>query len=334
MAVRCSALSLGASGNAYLEEGDWQIGVAYRYVHSFRHFRGGEEEPQRVEQGTEVINDMHTWDASATYAITPRWTAALTLPTVYNERSSKYEHLGNLPLGNPRYTTRASGIGDLRLTTSYWLGNPDTSPDANLSVGAGVKMPTGDHEATDEFVRPAPGGGTREVTRPVDPSIQPGDGGWGAIVDVNGFQKLADRTFGYVSATYLMNPQDTNGVETPTSRPGNVTVDSVPDGYLVRAGVSFAIWPEQGLALSLGGRLEGTPPKDLIGDSNGFRRPGYMVSIEPGLTWVKGRWTLAVNTPVALVRNRQVSQLDEWRGTHGDAAFPDWYLTTSLNFRF
>ena len=338
MAVRCSALSLGATGGTYLEGGDWQAGVAYRYMNSFRHFRGGEEEPQRVEQGTEVINDLHTWDLNLSYAIVPRWTVSLAVPVVYNERSSKYEHLGNLPLGNPRFTTRASGLGDIRLTTGVWLFDPadDRSQDRNVSIGLGVKMPTGDYEATDDFHRYGPGGVVVQVERPVDQSIQPGDGGWGMLIDLNAFTKVVDRTYGYLTASYLMNPRETNGVETPNSRPGNVTLMSVPDGYLVRSGFSYALWPEEGLSMSLGVRFEGVPVTDWAGGSDGFRRPGYAISIEPGLTWVKGRYQFTINTPVALERNRERSVLDMARGpnVHGDAAFADWFLTASFSVRF
>src|SRR2546428_2548519 len=34
--------------------------------------------------------------------------------------------------------------------------------------------------------------------------------------------------------------------------------------------------PERGVSLSLGGRIDGIPYHDLIGKSDGFRRPGYV----------------------------------------------------------
>ena len=35
----------------------WQFSLNYRYFRSFRHFRGTHEEKNRVENGTEVINN-------------------------------------------------------------------------------------------------------------------------------------------------------------------------------------------------------------------------------------------------------------------------------------
>ena len=35
------------------------------------------------------------------------------------------------------------------------------------------------------------------------------------------------------------------------------------------------------VSVALGGRLEGIPVHDLVGGSEGFRRPGYIVSAEP-----------------------------------------------------
>ena len=35
----------------------WQASVNYRYFRSYKHFRGKHEETERVENGTEVINN-------------------------------------------------------------------------------------------------------------------------------------------------------------------------------------------------------------------------------------------------------------------------------------
>jgi hypothetical protein len=51
--------------------------------------------------------------------------------------------------------------------------------------------------------------------------------------------------------------------------------------------VGYTFLPKLGLTVTLGGRLEGAPPNDLIGSSGGRRRPGYAVSIEPGIVFIK-----------------------------------------------
>jgi hypothetical protein len=315
--VRCGALSLGAHGQNYLEAGQWQAGLAYRWVHSDRHFRGRHEEPERQARGTEVINDVHTFDLTATYALTRRLSLSLTVPFVHADRSSLYEHKGNN--SGERFHTQAGGLGDVRLMGNFWLFNPETSPDGNFALGAGLKAPTGDYKATDIFQRP-----NGPMLRYVDSSIQPGDGGWGVLVEAQGFQKLFQNTYAYANGTYLINPRE----RVPE------TGYSVWDAYVVRAGLAYVLWPSQGLSLSLGGRMEGVPVRDLIGGSEGFRRPGYAISIEPGIAWTHRKFSAALTAPVAVERNRQRNVSDRRLGRHGDAAFADFTINASLTYRF
>jgi hypothetical protein len=323
---------LGAENNSYLEPGHWQVSLAYRWLHSDRHFRGGHEEPQRQANGSEVINDVHTIDLSTTYALSRRLDLTFTLPFVTAERSSKYEHLGN-STANPRFTTSAGGVGDVRLVGNFWVLPPENHPNGNISLGLGVKAPTGDDAATDTFTRKV-GGKIVGVERPVDQSIQPGDGGWGLLLEMQGFQKLFRRAFGYLTASYLMNPAEHNQTQTPNSTPASPTYLSVTDAYLLRIGLTHAVWPAQGLSLSLGGRMEGVPARDAIGGSQGFRRPGYAISIEPGLSWAKGKYLVNLTAPVALERNREWSVPNLASGAQGDAAFADFLILLSVSRRF
>ncbi len=81
--------------------------------------------------------------------------------------------------------------------------------------------------------------------------------------------------------------------------------------------------------MSIGGRLEGLPAIDIIGKSERSSRPGYIVSLEPGLIWMNHVHTIALNVPVALIRNRTRSWIDRQDPTglkHGDAAFADFFV--------
>jgi hypothetical protein len=334
-AGHCAAAHpLGPDGDrAHLGESDWLVTFGYRWLHSDRHFRGSHEEPQRQALGTEVINDSHFFDFSALYAFNPRFSAALTLPFVYSTRSSLYEH----DRVN-RHTTSAGGLGDIRLTAYAWLLDPARMPKGNLSLGIGPKFPTGAYRATDVYYSAA-----GPVRRAVDQSIQPGDGGWGFTTEVFGFLQLLPRTYGYMQAFYLFNPENTNGVSTETgTRRGNPFEQemSIADQYLARAGLSYVLLPDWGLAVSLGGRLEGVPVRDAIGASDGFRRPGYAISIEPGVNLMKGKWSGTLSAPVALYRNRQRSVADErWTALsgihrHGDAAFTDYVIALTVSRQF
>ena len=127
-----------------------QIGMNYRYFRSFRHFRGTEEEPDRLANNTEVVNNAHAWDFFLTYGISERLYTSITIPTVINTRSSLYEH-GR----EERNTTFSRGIADIRLGLGYWLFDLEKSPDGNIALGLGVKLPTGNYNASDIFITSA-----------------------------------------------------------------------------------------------------------------------------------------------------------------------------------
>lgn len=93
-----------------------------------------------------------------------------------------------------------------------------------------------------------------------------------------------------------MSPQEENGVPTYRSNPYE-RVMSIADSYQARGGLEFLIWPKAGLILSLAGRADGVPVYDLVGGSDGFRRPGFAVSIEPGLILNVKSWSFNLYTP-------------------------------------
>ncbi|GJM44783.1 MAG: hypothetical protein DHS20C21_16250 [Gemmatimonadota bacterium] len=335
--VRVSPMGCGLSqsmdpSSGILGSREWQVSTDYQYFRSFRHFRGDEEEANRVEDGTEVINRNHSMDLGLEYGLTDRLGIALNVPVLFYDRSSLYEHYGNSPASNPgqdRFHTGAQGVGDVRLTGSYWLFDPMTSYRGNLSLGFGIKAPTGDSNVQDTFHKLAADGSDSLVTKAVDQSIQPGDGGWGFTLEGQGYRSLFSRTSVYFSAFYLFNPREVNDVP-----------HSVADQYSARAGFDYALLPEHGLSASLGGRWEGVPSEDWIGGSQGRRRPGYAVSVEPGATYRHRDLSFTLNVPIAVYRNRTQSVSDkertaetgEWR--QGDAAFADYLVSFSISKRF
>jgi hypothetical protein len=318
-------LSPGAGILPPLEGGQWEVSITYRYLATGNGYIGDDVWPnsEHIVARTEV----HSLDLQTTYAFTPRYSASLTVPFVYGIRSSVLDHDGT------RHTTRAGGLGDVRLVAHAWLLDPEKPRNGNVSVGIGVKAPTGDEKATDTFYKP-----TGPEKRPVDPAIQPGDGGWGLHLELAGYQKVIGRLYSYASGFYLLNPREENDAITTSPYPpgpnGAVRNLSVPDQYLGRAGFIYNIWPGQGLALSLGGRIDGVPTRDLLGGSEGFRRPGYSISVEPGVSWTRGQNTFNVYTPVMVYANRQKNIYDDRYGTHGPAAFADFLIFISFSRRF
>jgi hypothetical protein len=109
---------------------------------------------------------------------------------------------------------------------------------------------------------------------------------------------------------------------------------SVADQYLFRLGFSRPVPHTRRFAYTLSLRDEGVPVRDLIGKSNGFRRPGYAMSIEPGVEYFRGRDTWSVTVPIAVRRNRRRSVPDIADGRSGDAAFADYLITIGYSHRF
>ena len=176
------------------------------------------------------------------------------------------------------------------------------------------------------------------VERTVDQSIQPGTGGYGIILGVSGYRQLGMGFTGYANASYTVTPQETNGV--PTFRSGAYEgIMSITDTYLGRIGVEYALVAAPSVSLSMGLRIEGVPVFDLVGGSQGFRRPGYSVAIEPGISINRPKWSARLYVPYAIQRDRQQSVPDRQRsrdtGTYrqGDAAFADYLVAISFSYK-
>jgi hypothetical protein len=317
----------------------WDLNIAYRYFNSFRHFNGTVEQKQRIEEGTEVRNFNRTIDLSLVRTINDQWNIGVALPLIYNERSSKYEHISNLP-SSPRFVTSSGGIGDARITAYKWLWAPKPGRKGNLMGGIGLKLPTGNYKAVDDFTYKL------NATRvgPVDQSIQLGDGGLGVTLELSAFRQINNSWSLYGNAFYLINPRDNNGVSTarggiPSEAAVKYTshVMSVPDQYLIRAGSN---WTRKALTLSLGARYECIPTFDLIGKNSGFRRPGTVIAAEPGGNYQFKKFNLYAYLPISIFRERNQSQPDILRTidtkvfARGDAAFADYAINIGIGYKF
>ena len=234
----------------------WQLSAGFRYFKSFRHFSGTIENKDRIKQGTEVINHQASLDLSLTRILNDRWSLMIDVPILSNARSSLYEH-GR----KERHSMHSFGIGDVRLAAYRWLLDPKKSFRGNIQAGLGIKLPTGDYSYKDYYYNVGPNG-TKEL-RPVDQSIQLGDGGTGFTTEINAFY-LFQHNFGvYGNFYYLINPREQNGVVTSRSA-ANEAIMSVPDQYMFRAGFNYSLPQVKGLSVSAGARLEGIPVYDLL----------------------------------------------------------------------
>ena len=321
------------SSNPYSEPGETQVNVSTRNLRSTDHYNGTVEQIQRQTLDTYVINLQHAVDLTVSRTITSRFSVSAGVPFLV---ASWGIPSPTSPTPGPRANENARGIGDISVSGRYWVLPTSRFRTGNLSVGLGVKMPTGNSGYKDVYPDRT---GNNDQPRFVDQSVQPGDGGWGATLDLSGFKTVPHaQLFG--SASYLVNPRDRNTTTsgsinrlppgaTPNGDPSRF-YNSVPDQYMVRLGAAVPLG-KRGFAGSFAWRAEGLPRYDLIGASHGFRRPGVEMFVEPGISYAKGRQIYSFQMPFGYYRNRLP---DPYTGAAGDATFPKYIILASYGYRF
>ena len=297
----------------------WTLTLGYRYQPSFRHFIGTVEQKQREVLRNQIENIYHLLDIGVERQLTRRWSVSASLPVLFAHRNQLYPPSG-------KYVVNS--VGDATVGARAWIFKPPTESGDNISVGVSLKLPTGDFNSTGLATSQG-----QLIVATADQSIQAGDGGTGFAVDFQAYKRTYFHSELYFTGVYLFNPRNTNGVSTFRRLPGE-QVMSVTDQYLFRGGIGHAVPKIRGLAASFGGRIEGVPVRDAFGGSEGFRRPGYAISLDPGLLYARGTYTFSVNAPWAVERNRKRSVADYMNNTHGDAAFADYAFILSVSRRF
>jgi hypothetical protein len=296
------------------------ISVGYRFQPSSRHFVGTEEQKHREELGNQIQNTYHMFDVSVSRQLTRRWSVNGSLPVIFAYRNQLYV---------PRGEFQVNSIGDATVGARAWVFRPPTESGGNVSVGMSLKMPTGKYNA----MGVATDRNGNAILATADQSIQAGDGGTGFALDLQAHKPAYLQSMLYFSGVYLFNPRNTNGVSTFRTRRGE-EVMSVTDQYLFRGGVSRPLPKVPSITVTFGGRIEGVPVRDALGRSDGFRRPGYAISLDPGFLYTRAGYVFAVNVPFAVQRNRRRSVTDYQNGVHGDAAFADYTLSIGVSRRF
>lgn len=332
MASRLDAPVLGAFDEITEDEQNWQVSLSWRYQRSDRHFRGTHEETNREAEHSEVINDIHLAELGVRYNFDKRTSIAISVPYLMATRSHPIRDASREVVD--RSVLNSRGLSDVTVVARRMMFEPTAERRGNVTLGFGVKLPTGANNVVDTREREEDGERLFRVET-VDQSVQPGDGGFGFLLDFSAFRLLgpgSNMAF-YASGAYLINPEGTSGVQTFRGAPGE-QIMSIADQCVLRTGLVVGPESWNRFALGLGGRIEGVPVHDLFGSSEGFRRPGYAVSVEPSMSWSRGPHTVSLAVPIAVQRNRQRSVPDLARGSHGDAAFADWVLLTSYSRRF
>ncbi|HSE46430.1 MAG TPA: hypothetical protein VLA89_13980 [Gemmatimonadales bacterium] len=283
MPIRFTSPSLGGQRQVFLQRHEWELGVSYRRLTADDWFIEDQIEPDSAPGGQPNQFNINTIDLSLRYGVTEQLSLLFTVPLTTGTNSRIH------PDGN-RHGTSATGIGDISLVGNLWLLNASTHPAGNVALGLGIKAPTGKNDIEDDFATPS---GT--IQHAVHPGIQPGDGGWGILVQAQGYQRLVGDLSGYFFGAYMLNPAEKSEI---SFIPGGTTPISIPDVYHFRFGAAYPVWRSAGLSTSLGVRFDGIPVRDVLGGDEGFRAPGYTAYIDPGLSISVGASTFTLSVPV------------------------------------
>lgn len=286
---------------------DWQIALTNRFFVANQAYTGTDH---NIPAST-FENRTYTFDISITRLLSKGWSLNLDMPISSNSRMNAAEHGG--PGDN---VTHSFGLNDIFIVAFKWILAPHENQKFNFQLGLGLKLPTGNYAYSDYYSR----NDSTKVLAPVNLSIQLGDGGTGIMTELNAFYVFGKAWSLYLNGFYLFNPRDQNGVSTLLGKvPPNInqltlitaTVSSVPDTYSARAGASFVAgrW-----IFSAGGRIEGSPVHDVIGQSNGLRRAGYNVSIEPGAMYSWNSVSVYYYMPINVAVNEMNVITDQKQG--------------------
>lgn len=323
---------MGALDNGFLRANHWRLGLQYRFLSADRFYIGHDYSPDRVPGANHmpVRYRIHTLGLRAEYAITDRFQIAVGVPFATGTESREEDD-------HQRHAAHSTGFGDAAVIGSAWLFNPIAHGNGNIRIGLGVKAPTGNNHVVDEFFT-----ATSSEERVVDPAIQLGDGGWGGIVQLEAFQAIRPRLSAYMAGSYLANPSLRTNAQVFAATTGVTHFVSIADEYSAHAGLSYYAWKSGGLSLSLGGRIDGVPVRDLIGATDtSFRRPGYVIYAEPSvaMTMTRGPFalrgqTFSLSVPIAVDQNRKASTLDMVNARHGGGDFARFLVFLGYTRRF
>ncbi len=301
---------LGTSGgDKFLLSVGWRAAKSTR---SFDGFRNNEN----ISFNWGPHERISIMDVTGRYLLTPRVSLVATLPIVFNSFSMFYPPNG--PGQSVRSGADSNGIGDLSLFAQRWMLKPKDHPFGNFAAGIGMKIPTGNYNVQADLPNLTGAGFMQRTFYP--PAIMPGDGGTGIIFGVNGWKQLRKGWWRgntlFANASYLANPRDTNGTNSIVQSFGvplapqflTELTNSVTDSWNVQAGASIKIpktW-DKPILRGLRGRVtfnwEGIPNHDLFGKSQGYRQPGYIMSVAPGFTYTFRKSIFIAEVPIVFSR--------------------------------
>jgi hypothetical protein len=312
---------LGAQNQPSLKPNQWQVQISYQYSYSNEFYVGDQRNDAAAPFGEPPRRRVNQFNLDVAYGLSNRVNLDLTVPFSSN-RGGNQE---GTPGGSHKfYEYHTSGLGDISLESEYWLSDPTKPSRVTGSVGLGVLAPTGSDSESGKFFSPS-----GDVNAPIDETIQLGNGGWALLLRAQGTAQLGGPFYAYGSGYYGMSLNARTDVMQGGAYRG------VPDTYSARLGAAYVLPVPKGFVLSVGGRINGVTVRDVIGGGDLFwRRPGYEVYVEPGLTWASGANMASVSVPIRAYQKKLDSLLDESLNRHVGSDFVSYLILASYAHRF
>ncbi len=312
---------MGVQNEPFLPATQWQAQISYQYGSANDFYVGTQRDDSLARPaGIPPHRTVHLINLDLLYGISNRLSLDLTVPFVIGAAA--------VDLGTPEshalYKFKASGLGDVAFQAEYWLSDPAIPSRITGSVGIGFLAPTGN-----DNVQADTSGGAGGPLTPVDESAQLGTGGWALLLRAQGTAQIDGPFFAYASALYGVSLREHTEVLNIDALRG------VPDFYSGRLGAAYVLPRIEGFVVSLGGRVNGVTVRDVVGGGDLFwRRPGYEIYVEPGLTWTRGPNAATLSVPVRAYVNKLDSLLDVSKARKFGGSFAPYLLLASYARRF
>ena len=221
-----------------------EIGLHYEYLRNEGMYEGSES----VDDAANTMTRWHRATLALSYGISPRLGVSAIVPFVWKKKTRELQYSGLI-------SPASDGIGDMTLMARYSLFPRSFVNYREVTVGAGIKIPTG---ATDTEYN---GLGLPE-------ELQPGTGSWDFTGSASFYQ-------GYETVDFWMSASYTLTSEYEDYRFGNQF------SYLLTASYHFSERMDFSAALS--GIVRGKDTKDGDGVDDTGREQLWIV---PGVTAV------------------------------------------------
>lgn len=299
--------ALVASGGPFLEPGQMIFSYQWNYSYADRIFLGTDHLPA-MDAAVDLVSIQNEHVVGMEIGIAERLSFVYELPFQYNNRSLDVEAISGGALTG-RLRQKNGGVADSRMYLRYWLS---CCEDHNVSVYAGVKVPTGNEDSGDDY---------QGRFLYDDISIQTGTGSWDPLLGFFAYRRTGYWTW-FGSFNYRISPEsrtDALALDPLLMDPNSTIRNSVPDQLSADIGFNWAMgdWlaNERCSCNPFLTKLTATfavieaavPEHDLFNDSEGYRRAFNALFLRPGFIWTpKHDVSIYGNFPITVHRDLTV----------------------------